>query len=157
MYNIATPQQNKQANPFENSSIKLLPLASEYHNLCTIQLREFKEWAVRGMFHFTAREFTRRQNKRVRKGGSSHWTNRLNTCCLRTASLVLKYSETSFTVLYKVVSETHPSKAWLIFASNCDTACFMSEWLQSQTDVCYFWVGHPSKIQGRIFLSETHL
>lgn len=28
-YNIATPQQNKQTNSLENSSIKLLPLVSE--------------------------------------------------------------------------------------------------------------------------------
>ena len=52
MYNIATPQQNKQSNSLENSSIKLLPPVSEYRNLCTIQLREFKEWAVLGDVSF---------------------------------------------------------------------------------------------------------
>lgn len=34
-YNIATPQQNKQTNSLENSSIKLLFLVSEYRNLYT--------------------------------------------------------------------------------------------------------------------------
>lgn len=48
MYNIATPQQNKWTNPSEDPSIKLLPPVSEYHHLCAIQPRGFKERAVLG-------------------------------------------------------------------------------------------------------------
>lgn len=52
MHNTATPQQNKQAEPLENSSIKLLPLVSAHRNLCRIQLRGFKEGAVLGDVSF---------------------------------------------------------------------------------------------------------
>lgn len=52
MQNTATPQQNQQAGPLENSSIKLLPPVSAQRNLCRIQLRGFKEGAVLGDVSF---------------------------------------------------------------------------------------------------------
>lgn len=52
MHNTATPQQKQQAEPLENSSIKLLPPVSAHRNLCRIQLRGFKEGAVLGDVSF---------------------------------------------------------------------------------------------------------
>lgn len=100
--------------------------------------------------------------------------NRLNTCCLRAASLASGAMKLYSLFYIQYCLKNILLKAWLIFASNRAIACFicclfkkfrqdrLSEWLHpgyslTRKNVCYFWVAHPWKIQGLIPLSETHL
>lgn len=99
--------------------------------------------------------------------------NRLNTCCLRAASLASGAMKLYSLFYIQYCLKTILLKAWLTFASNRAIACFICclfkkfrqdrlsgyilATVSHEKNVRYFWVAHPWKIQGLIPLSETHL